>query len=305
MSIGLSVSWNAFRYEDAEAMLAEVLALGFKEIELSFNLTVSQVEVIAAYLGPHGISVRSLHNYCPIPDGLARKVALPDCYSLSSLDEEERSLAVRFTKRSIDTAERLSAQAVVLHCGRVEIPDRMRDLVNLYEKGLKDSQEFRQLRQDIIRQRKETKGKFFEQALRSIDELERYARRKNISLGIETRFYYREIPEFEEIGIILEKFRGSKVCYWHDTGHAQVMELLGFMRHEDFLEAYSGSLGGIHIHDALGCDDHRAPGKGEIDFLKLKPYIKKDTIKVIEAHHPATGDDLKSAKKLIEGIFDA
>ena len=74
MSIGLSVSWNAFRYEDAEAMLAEVLALGFKEIELSFNLTVSQVEVIAAYLGPHGISVRSLHNYCPIPDGLARKL---------------------------------------------------------------------------------------------------------------------------------------------------------------------------------------------------------------------------------------
>jgi sugar phosphate isomerase/epimerase len=48
------------------------------------------------------------------------------------------------------------------------------------------------------------------------------------------------------------------------------------------LQAYTTQLIGVHLHDAVGLDDHMPPGSGEIDFAALKPFLKADTIKVIE-----------------------
>jgi sugar phosphate isomerase/epimerase len=56
----------------------------------------------------------------------------------------------------------------------------------------------------------------------------------------------------------------------------------------------SGRLLGVHLHDIIKIiEDHEAPGCGTFDFNVLKPYIRKDTIKVIEAHQSATGDEIR------------
>lgn len=303
MGLALSTSWNAFRHKQGEGITREIKQLGFKQIELSFNLNRRQLTEIQKSLKAQGLEVTSVHNFCPIPPGLKREKALPDCYSISSLDETERRKAVKFTKITVDTAAEIRAQKAVLHCGRVEIPDRTRELIRLYEKGLKNSGEFKRIRGQAIKERRKYIARFLDNTLRSLEEISAYAAKKKIGLTIENRFYYREIPAYHEIGLILRNLRGSGISYWHDTGHAQVMENLGLARHKDYLEAYAGSLDGMHLHDISGCRDHLAPGQGEFDFNRLKPYLKKNTLKVIEAHHPAGAEDIKRAKGILEAAF--
>jgi len=304
MTLAISTSWNAYRFDDGEKLLFEISRLGFKAIELSFNLDSGMIEGITDSARRLKIDIVSLHNYCPIPDGLSRKEALPDYYSLASLGEEERFLAVKYAKRSIDTASRLGAKAVVLHCGRVEIPDYTRQLINLYNQGMNNSAEFMELKEKMSRARALEAAKFLSQALISIEELNTYAKAKDVLLGIETRFYHREIPDIDEIGIILDKFKNSQVYYWHDTGHAQLMENLGFLRHRDFLERYGERLIGVHLHDILGCQDHLTPLEGKIDFTIIKPYLRQGTLKVIEAHQPATAEAIIKSRNFISQLYD-
>ncbi|MDP2905147.1 MAG: sugar phosphate isomerase/epimerase [Candidatus Omnitrophota bacterium] len=304
MPLALSASWNAFRHRSGESMLFEIKKAGFDQVELSFNLTASMLKSVFSARKRLGIKITSVHNFCPIPDGFTREVALPDCYSMASLSAPERARAVIYAKRSIDTAKRLGAAAVVLHCGRVEMPDRTKALIALYNQGRRDSAEFRKIRDGYISQRRSLCAPYFKNTLESLEKLEAYARKYRIILGVENRIYYREIPTLDELGVIFKRFKGSNVGYWHDTGHAQVIEELGINRHKDFLERCASVMVGIHLHDVSGCRDHLAPLKGNLDFSFLRPYLSKKTIKVIEAHHPASPQDLLKSKEYLERALE-
>lgn len=304
MSLALSTSWNAFRHNSAGGLLAEIKNLGFDTLELSFSLMPSLVSDIALFTDKKEFKVVSVHNFCPIPDGVKIEEALPDYYPMSSLDESQRQQSLKYTKITIDTAHRLNAKAVVLHCGRVDIPGRTKELVKLFNQGQRDTKEYNELKAGILNERKRLYKPYLENTLRSLEELSRYAEKKNITLGIENRFYIREIPSFEEIGIILQEFKGSNLFYWHDTGHAQVMENLGLNKHKDYLDIFGNNMVGVHLHDCTATSDHQAPSQGEIDFAMLKPYIRKETLKVIEAHQPSSGEDLKKSKEFLETLFN-
>lgn len=304
MGLALSTSWNAQRYSEGKALIFEITGLGFEEVELSFNLTSRMVEDIGILVREGRVRVVSVHNFCPAPDTVSRDEALPDCYSLASLDEAERLEAVRFSKKSIDTASQLKAQAVVLHCGRVEIPDATRPLIELHRKGLAGSDMFLAVRQRAIQERTEKQGPFLDAVLKSLKALTTYAADKGTRLGVETRFYYREIPSQDEIAVILGKFPDPVIGYWHDVGHAQLMEDLGFANHRAYLERYGARMLGIHLHGIAECRDHLPPPKGDFDFTRLAPYITKDTIKVIEAHTPATAQEVRESREYLKRSFD-
>ena len=304
MELCLSTSWNAFRYTDGKKVIAEVQRLGFRAVELSFNLTKGMVEDIAFLVKKKQIEVNSLHNFCPIPEGVERESGLPDCYSVASLDEHERALAVKYTKVSIDSARDVNAKAVVMHCGRVEIADRTRELISIFysSEGASDPR-LKSITELMRREREEKARAHLEAVYKSLDELSPYAQKQQVALGIENRYYFREIPSFEETARLLEHCKGAPVFYWHDTGHAQLWENLGFRKHQEYLDRYGASLIGVHLHDIIKDDDHLAPLRGDFDFKLLAPYLTKDTIKTLEAHYPASSQDIIKAKDFLETLY--
>lgn len=296
----LSTSWNSAKHKDGFGIIKEIKRLGFDTVELNFALTESMITDILSLKEKSEINISSLHNICPLPKEVEVDEASPDYYSLASPDEEERELAVEVTKNTINYANRLGARAVVLHAGRVQIKDHTRDLALL----ISDEKRMAEFRAVMIKERNDKKDGYLDNVIKSLKEIIPYAKEKSVSLGIENRYYYREIPIIEEFDIIFKTFEKGSVYYWHDVGHAEVFDRLGLGRHEDLLKKFSDRLIGMHLHDIIGyLNDHKAPGRGTFDFNKLKPYVKDDTIKVIEAHQPATGSEIKRSLRLLKNIF--
>lgn len=300
----LSTSWNADRFQDGQKIAQEISSLGIKNIELNFSLTKTMVEEIFRFTEQNHIRITSLHNYCPIPQDLTREVALPDCYSLSSINEAERQQAVDYTMLTISTAKRLSAQAVVLHCGRVEIEDRTRRLIELYNKGQAASKNYQEIFEGFVKDRKAKSADYLAQILKSLKELSEFAEKCDIVLGLENRFYYREIPSFEEVGIIFDKLKNRYLAYWHDVGHAYILEKLGFMSDRALLKQYGSRLYGAHLHNIKNLADHQAPFDGDLDFNTLKPYINSKTLKVLEVHSHVPPEMVSKSIDYLRKVFN-
>lgn len=297
----LSTSWNAGYVQSPSELIDRIKDLGFRYIELSFTLPKDWVERIIKLLSKtDSLKVSSIHNFCPIPDGISPEYASPDIFSLSSLDESERKTAVRWTKNTIATANRLNAQAVILHLGKVDMKDKTMTLFNLYEKQF----EFQKLRAQFVSERKKRSSRHMKPLYRSLDEILGYSQKLGVKIGIENRYRYKDIPIIEELHQLFTEFEDQNLCYWHDIGHAQVFEWFGYSRHLDFLETFSERMIGIHLHDVRGIKDHLVPGDGDFDFSILRPYLKMDLIKVFEPHWPATAQRIIEGYRYIQSLYE-
>ena len=225
------------------------------------------------------------------PDILPPERASGDCFSLSSLDKEERAKGIFYTSRTIEHAHDLGARAVVLHLGRVETDLPRNGLQQLYRKGAWEAEGAELLRREQ-EARAHKRDPHLDALLFSLDRILKRAEQLEVTLGIENRYYLQEMPDKEEIGIIIDQLRGAPIGYWHDAGHAAVFETLGILKHEELLQRYAPHLVGIHLHDALKLDDHKPPGKGESDFKMVKKYIPEGAIKIMEIHPQATGQEV-------------
>lgn len=295
----LSTSWNSRLHSSGAKIIDEAKAAGFGSVELDFALSLDRVEEISALQKRGAIAVSSLHNMCPLPPDVEVDEASPDYYNFTSRDEAERNLAVDAAKNTILYAKRLGARAIVLHTGRVPIKDKTKELAAVFG----DKARYAAVKQEMIRERLENKDGYLDNAIRSLKELIPVAVKCGIRIGIETRYSYRDMPLLDEFETIFKEVKD--VWYWHDVGHAEAFERLGLVsRHEDYLERFADRLIGVHLHDIIDLNhDHLAPLCGTFDFRRLVPYLKKDTIKVIEAHQPATADELKRALDHLEKLF--
>jgi sugar phosphate isomerase/epimerase len=228
------------------------------------------------------LKVVSVHNFFPTPSVRSGSGGGGDLFLLSHPDPQQRKQAIEWTSRSIEHAANLGARAVVLHCGYVDMSPGLDRLYHYHTTDQIHSPQARTFIHQKLAERERLKAKHMDSLLYSLDSLGNLAEKKGVLLGLENRYHYHELPGIKELEILLEAFKGAPIGYWHDTGHAHANETLNLLPPCALLDKFSHRLIGIHLHDAIGLDDHLVPGKGEMDFDRLKHYIQSDTALVME-----------------------
>ena len=299
--LALSTTWNYNGIVSVKAALSEIKNFGFNAIEIGYNFSDDKLDELILLIKDMGIKVSSIHNFCPAPDEGMPGRHISDRFRISSPDEKERKKGVYYTKKTIDTATRVSCEVIIIHAGTIDLEKEwIRRLLQLYNERKNSSSKYTALKNRILKSRRARKGPYIEAVVKSLEEIVSYANTCNVKIALETRYYPNEIPDIDEIEYLLNIFANKGVVYWHDVGHGEVNERLGITLHEDFLKRSGDRMFGIHIHGIKGISDHLAPFTGDFDFSKIAPYLQDDLIKVIEAHSRATPDELiKAQKRLI------
>jgi sugar phosphate isomerase/epimerase len=256
---------------------AKARELGFTHIEPN---TLVSPEMLNELLKT-AVPISSIHSPCPVV--LSSRGIPVSSLSLSSLNESERMEAVSFTKKTIDLAANVGARAIVLHMGEVPIDLSLQDrLYKLNDGGYAQTKEYSQAKEELVYQRTSQAPSYLDAARKSLQELSEYSRQKGIMLGLETRFHPNEIPNMDEMAELLNEISESLVGYWHDVGHAEVQQQLGFGLHEEWLSRFKDKMVGIHLHDILGISDHHAPGRGNMNWKMVAKYLPPRIIRVCE-----------------------
>jgi sugar phosphate isomerase/epimerase len=276
-----STCWNSHRHTDGREMLREIRALGFEYAELSHGIRISLVPGILDAVDAGEMKISSLHNFCPLPLGVNH--AAPNLYEFSDERARHRELAVKHTLKTFELAGRVKAPLVVLHLGSIEMKDYTDKLCKMIENTGKDSPKYQKLCAEVAKARDAKKEKFFERTKETLRQILPEAEKRGLKLGCENRQAIEEIPVESDFQFMFRELASPSLCYWHDCGHAQIKENLGFLHHVMHLESLRERLAGFHVHDVqFPARDHAAPGTGTVDFAALKPSVKPEHIKVFE-----------------------
>jgi sugar phosphate isomerase/epimerase len=283
-------------------MLREIRDLGFYYAELSHGTRISLLPGILEAVDAGEMRISSLHNFCPLPMGV--NYAAPNLYQFSAERPRERELAQRYTVKTIEFAARVKAPAVVLHSGSIDMKNYTDKLLDLVARGERESPKFAKLCTELDEKREAKKGPFVERVHELLEKLLPAAESQGIKLGVENRQALEELPLESDFQFLFRELASPNLGYWHDTGHGQIKENLGFIRHAMHVESLRDRLFGLHIHDVqFPGRDHCAPGTGMIDFGALKPLVKPEHIKVFEFGPGLTVEEVKSGIEHVKQIW--
>jgi len=283
-------------------MLREVRELGFEYAELSHGTRISLMPGILEAVDAGEIKISTLHNFCPLPMGVNHSA--PNIYQFTAERERERELALRYTLKTLEFASRVSAPLVVLHLGSVEMKDYSGKLKEMLGNGEKDSPKYAKLWTEMAEKREDKKVKFVERLYEMLGKIVPEAESRGVRLGCENREALEELPFESDFAFLFREFPSPNITYWHDTGHAQIKENLGFIQHAMHLESLAGRLAGFHIHDVQPpARDHCAPGTGSVNFAALKPLVKPQHIKVFEFSPALTVEALKGGVAHVKNLW--
>lgn len=297
--LGISTCWWEGKNARGDEIPGQALDMGFQGLELDYRITPG----ILARLKPalkSTIAVLSVHNVfpCPHPAGTGESKTA-DPFLLSSRDRQERAQAVRLAVRTIEQACDLEAPAVVIHLGKVDMKDPTPELQELFHKGASWNPEAQEHISQLQSVRESLRQPYLDAVLFSLDRIHKEADKRGIILGIENRLHFHEIPNLWEIGFLLQKFQGGRLRYWHDVGHARIQEKLGILKQLELLEKYASQMAGIHLHDVVGLEDHHAPGKGDVNFQEIAPYVAPGVIRVMEVNSSAHIKEMGEAVRVL------
>ncbi len=285
-------------------MLREIVRLGFDHIELGHGIRISLMPGIQKLFECGEVRFSSLHNFCPLP--VEVMAASPDCYKFSAAYGKERERAVKQTFQTIDFAQRLGAPFVVMHLGEVPMNPITDELIALAKKGQLLSREYVRRKIKAVQRRESHAPACLERVKDCLKRVADYAAEKNIRLGVEGRRGFEEIPSERELPALLDEINSPALGYWHDMGHIQIKENLGFLNHEEWLREIGPRAIGCHLQDCVWpAQDHQPPFAGGVDFEKLVPLLPSTCLFVWEMSPRKTAEEIERSVVLWKERFGA
>jgi len=284
-------------------MLREIKAqLGFDLIELDHSVRTPLMPGIQKMFDIGEIRFSSLHNFCPSPAG--SPTASINCSGFSAASTEERERAVTQTLQSIDLAEQLSAPFIVLHLGQVNMNAVTDRLIAMAKAGGYLSRKYVRSKISAVQEREKVAPECGQRVKNCLRRIVEYAAPKNIRIGLEGRRAYEQIPSERELVELLKEIDSPFLGYWHDFGHSQIKENLGFLDHSEWLRAVGPRAFGCHVHDCVWpARDHQPPFTGGVDFEKLVPLLPTNCLFVWEMNPNKTADAIRQAVEMWKERF--
>ena len=301
--------WSQGRFphhdRDSMAQFAETASrLGYPAVEINYVIPPEGVEEL---LASNHVSITSLHSHTPrVQDGNGR---WSDALNLAALDDEERGQAVRLACTTIDHAARAGARYIVVHLGGIETDgknrmfDSERRLRRLFDSGVRpdgrpagrDGDEVDGLRSQALLERRESAGRNLPQARRSLAEIAERAAARGVAIGLENRLHYNEFPSLDEMHELLDGYPPNVAGFWLDVGHAEVLDRLGLVPKNRWLDELGERCLGAHVHDVDGLADHRAPGLGDVDWSYIARGLPPTVPRVFEINQKTPEDAVAAA----------
>lgn len=250
-------------------MIGEILDLGFKRVELGYNLRIDLVQGVRSMVANGSVKVDSVHNFCPVPIGAP--AGHPELFQLSDTDSTRSNAAVRYTTESIRFAAEIGAKCVVAHAGNVTMKNLTRALIELAEEGHQYGNKYDKIKMDLMLTRDKKVAGHLDALRHSLGRLLPVLEQSKIQLALEGLPSWESIPSEAEAEVLLKEFNSPFIRCWHDTGHAQTRHNLGFVNQYRWMERLRPWLAGMHVHDVQPpATDHLVPGKGTMDFTLLR-----------------------------------
>jgi len=297
----MSTSWNAAAAATGRQIVEEIKALGFDTIEVDYRITAEAATDIILAVKRGEINVSSVHNFTPLAPGEKPSSGGGHKLQLTSLDEAERQRAVDLTLVSAEFAQQLGARALILHLGETGLGrGYVKELAEIVRTQGVDSAEAVALRQRVIEARAQQAAPYIDAGVHSLLDILGMTRNSGLIVCLENRYHYHQIPLPDEVLEIMRRIPTPRLKYWHDLGHAHVLEVLGFQPHLPVLRLLKDHTYGMHIHDSVFTSDHKAPGTGEIDFAAVLAEAPAGALKVLELAPSVTREEIAAGIKVLE-----
>jgi sugar phosphate isomerase/epimerase len=301
--ISFSTCWNSARHTTGDAMLREIKTkLGFGLIELDHGVRSSLVPGIQKVFDAGEIRFSSLHNFCTLPTQAA--VGSPDSYRFSAASAEEREYAVTQAFQAIDLAAQLNATFVVVHLGSVNMSPITNRLIVMAKAGGYLSREYVRMKISAVQEREIISPECMQRVKNCLLRVIEYAASKDIRIGLKARRDYEQIPTERELSELLEEMNSPQLGYWHDFGHCQVKENLGFIDHAEWLRTVGPRTFGCHVQDCIWpAREGQLPFTGDVDFEKLVPLLPTNCLFVWQMKANTTVDAIRQSVQMWKERF--
>ena len=303
--LAFSTCWNNSRHTDGEAMIEEIVAMGFTNIELSHGMTVAKIPGIRKAYAAGTFTCSGVHNYFPSP--VEVMIDAPDAYEYTSHRPFDRKRAMDLTLKTLELAAEFQARYLVLHMGSAPMNTAKftKPLTQVVAAGEQRSPRYIKDKIAFIKKREKLAPLYYHRAIQALEDLAPKAKEYGVKLAVESRSRFEDMPNEREMLKLQKYFHDNPwIGYWHDFGHVQLKHNLGLLDHYEWLEMIAPHLIGGHVHDVQWpARDHRTPFTGTLDYETILPFFPTGCPLVWELSPTRETDEIRASLEIWKRKF--